>query len=91
MDATCVSRMPEFFLITLMTSTGETLIELNMTHELGTENADFNISLESLPKYVDICTTVVRINAGNSAGMSSLSEAFEVGKQELCLQYLASH
>ena len=83
--------MPEFFLITLMTSTGETLIELNMTHELEQENANFTISLVSLPKYVDICTNVVRITAGNSAGMSGPSEAVVVGKQGLSLQHLALH
>ena len=75
MDTTCVSRMPEFFLITLMTSTG---IELNTTQQLGQEDADFNISL---PKTVDnICTTVVRISAGNSAGVSTPSEAVGIGK-----------
>lgn len=62
-------------------------MELNMTHELRQENADFNISLESLPNYVDICTTVVRISAGNSAGMSSLSEAVEVGKLQFGLYH----
>ena len=72
--------MPEFFLITLMTSTGRILNELNMTHELGQENADYTINLVSLPQNVDICTTVVRISAGNSAGMSAPSEAVEVGK-----------
>ena len=77
MDATCVSRMAEFFLITLMTSTG---IELNMTHELEQENANYTISLVSLPQNVDICTTLVRISAGNSAGVSTPSEAVEVGK-----------
>ena len=77
MDATCVSRMAEFFLITLLTSTG---IELNMTHKLEQENANFTISLVSLPQNVNICTTVVRISAGNSAGVSSLSEAVEAGK-----------
>ena len=53
-----------------------------MTHELGQENADYttNLSLVSLPQNVDICTTVARIRAGNSAGMSAPSEAVEVGK-----------
>ena len=51
-----------------------------MTHELGQENADYTISLVSLPQNVDICTTVARISAGNSAGMSAPSEAAEVGK-----------
>ena len=60
-----------------MTSTG---IELNMTHELEQENANYTISLVSLPKNVDICTTVVRISAGNSAGVSTPSEAVKVGK-----------
>ena len=51
-----------------------------MTHELGQENADYTISLASIPQSVDICTLHVRISAGNSAGMSSPSEAVEVGK-----------
>ena len=79
--------MPEFFLIMLMTSTGGILIELNMTHQLGQENANFTISLESLHKYVDICTTVVRITVGNSAGMSGPSEAVEVGKLQFGLYH----
>ena len=80
-DATCVSRMPESFLITLTSSTGRILRELNMTHELGQEDADFTISLLSLPQNVDnICTTVVRISAGNSAGVSAPSEAVGFGK-----------
>ena len=36
--------------------------------------------LVSLPQNVDICTTVVRIIAGNSAGVSAPSEAVEVGE-----------
>ena len=80
MDVTCVSRMPEFFYITLASSTGKFLRELNRTHELGQETADFTIRLVSLPQNVDICTTIVRISAGNSAGMSSLSAAVEIGK-----------
>ena len=80
MDVTHFSRMPKFFLIILMSSTGRILVELNMTHELGQINADFTISLVSLPNNVDICTLHVRISAGNSAGVSSLSEAVEVGK-----------
>ena len=63
-----------------MTSAGRILSELNMTHELRQENADYTINLVSLPQNVDICTTVARISAGNSAGMSALSEAVEVGK-----------
>ena len=52
-----------------------------MTHKLGQEDAYFTIRLVSLPQSVDnICTTVVRISAGNSAGVSSLSEAVKVGK-----------
>ena len=80
MDVTHFSRMPEFFLIILMSSTGRILVELNMTHELGQINADFTISLVSLPQNVDICTTVVRISAGNSDGVSAPSEPVEVGK-----------
>ena len=80
MDVTHVSRMPDFFLIILMSSTGRILGEINMTHELGQENADYTIRLVSLPQNVDICTLHVRISAGNSAGVSSPSEAVEVGK-----------
>ena len=69
--------MAEFYLITLMTSTG---IELNMTQELEQENANYTISLVSLPQTVDVCSLHVRISAGNSAGMSAPSAAVKVGK-----------
>ena len=46
-------------------------------HEPGQSVADFNISV---PQNVDVCSLHVRIRAGNSAGMSSPSEAVEVGK-----------
>ena len=69
--------MAEFYLITLMTSTG---IEINMTHELEQENANYTISLVSLPQTVDVCSLHVRISAGNSAGMSTPSAAVKVGE-----------
>ena len=75
-DVVCTSRIPEFFLITLMTSTGSVLNETRQ-HQLRQEVADFTISL---PPSVDVCSLHVRISAGNSAGMSSPSEAVVVGK-----------
>ena len=80
MDTVCTSRIPEFLIITLITSAGRVLWESNITHELGQELADFTISLVSLPPSVNVCTLHVRISAGNSAGMSAPSEAVEVGK-----------
>ena len=75
MDVVCISKIPEFFLITLMTSAGNVLNKTRQ-HQPG-EVANFTISL---PKTVDLCSLHVRISAGNSAGMSSPSEAVEVGK-----------
>ena len=76
MDVVCTSRMPQFFLITLMTSGGNALNETRQ-HQPGQALADFSISL---PQSVDVCSLHVRISAGNSAGMSAPSEAVEVGK-----------
>ena len=78
----CPIRMPEFFLITLMTPDGSVLKESNMTHEPGQPVADFTISL---PQSVDVCPLHVRISAGNSAGMSSPSEAVVVGELQFYL------
>ena len=69
--------MPEFFLITLMTSAGR-IVNETRHHEPGQPVANFTISL---PQTVDVCSLHVRISAGNSAGMSAPSEAVEVGKQ----------
>ena len=74
-DVVCTNRIPEFFLITLMTSAGGVLNETRQ-HEPG-EIADFTINL---PQSVNVCSLRVRIRAGNSAGMSAPSEAVEVGK-----------
>ena len=76
-DVVCTSRIPEFFLITVLTSAGRALRELNVTHDQGQPVADFNISV---PPSVDVCSLHVRISAGNGAGMSAPSEAVEVGK-----------
>ena len=59
-----------------MTSGGNVLNETRQ-HQPGQAVADFTISL---PPSVDVCSLRVRISAGNSAGMSSASEAVEVGK-----------
>ena len=76
MNVVCTSRIPEFFLITLITSGGRALNETRQ-HQPGQAVADFTISLSQT---VDVCSLHVRISAGNSAGMSAPSEAVEVGK-----------
>ena len=77
MDVVCTSRIPEFFLITVLTSTGRALRELNIRHDQGQPVANFNISV---PQSMDVCSLHVRIGTGNSAGMSAPSEAVEVGE-----------
>ena len=77
MDVVCTSRIPEFFLFTLVDSAEGIFNESNMTHEPGQAVANFTITL---PQSVDVCTLRVRISAGNSAGMSAPSEGVEVGK-----------
>ena len=57
-----------------MTSGGSVLNETRQ-HQPGQALANFIISL---PQSVDVCFLHVRIRAGNSAGMSSPSEAVEV-------------
>ena len=73
----CTSRIPEFFLITVLTSGGSVLRESTRQHQPGQPVADFTISL---PQSVDVCSLHVRISAGNGAGMSAPSEVVEVGK-----------
>jgi len=79
-NTVCTSRIPEFFLITLMTSAGSVSKKSNMSHDPRQEVANFTISL---PQTVDVCSLHVKIRAGNSAGMSAPSEAVEVGKSQL--------
>ena len=77
MDAMCPSRMPEYFLITLLTTDGHILHETTVTHQSEDTVAHFNISL---PQSVDVCSLHVRISAGNSAGISSPSDIVVTGK-----------
>ena len=62
----------------------ESVFNETRQHEPGQAVADFTISL---PRTVDVCTLHVRISAGNSAGMSSPSEAVEVGKLQFELDH----
>ena len=62
----CPSRMPDFFLVTLM-SGSETIRH---------HQRDFTISP---PSNVDVCTIQPRISAGNAAGTSSI-ETVVIGK-----------
>ena len=68
--------MPEFILVTLMTSTERVLSSLRH-RKPGKIVANFTVNI---PQNVDVCSLHVRISAGNSAGMSAPSEAVEVGK-----------
>ena len=77
MDVICISRIPDVFLITLITSAGGVSKESSIRHQPGQAVANFTISL---PQSVDVCSLRVRISAGNSAGMSAPIEAVEVGK-----------
>ena len=76
MDVACISRVPEYFIITLMIPTRRAFNETRR-HQPGQAVANFTISL---PQSVDVCSLHVRISAGNSAGMSAPSEAVEVGE-----------
>ena len=73
----CTSRMPEYFLITLLTTDGHILHETTVTHQPEDTVANFTISL---PPSVDECTLHVRISAGNSAEISSPSDIAVTGK-----------
>ena len=59
MGVTCPSRMPEFFLVTLMSGNKTT------RHY----QRDFTISP---PPNVDVCAILPRISAGNAAGTSPI-------------------
>ena len=73
----CPGRIPEFFLVTLLTTDGHILHETTVTHQPEDRVAYFNISL---PASVDGCSLHVRISAGNSAGMSAPSDIALTGK-----------
>lgn len=77
MDAMCPSRIPEFFLITLLTTDGHILHETTVTHQPEDTVAHFPVSL---PQNVDVCTLHVKISGGNSAGMSAPSDIAVTGK-----------
>ena len=69
----CPSRMPEFFLVTLM-SGGET-----------TRHYQRDFTISDLPN-VDVCTIQPRISAGNTAG-TFLIETVVVGKSRFRLNF----
>ena len=60
-----------------MNSSGNILNETWRQHQPGQPVADFTISP---PQDVDVCSLIVRISAGNSAGISVPSETTVVGK-----------
>ena len=75
MDTVCISRMPEFFLVTLIGSDG-VMKNSNKMHEPGRVVADFTIRLSP---NLDMCSLHVNFSAGNSAGMSAPTQ-ITVGK-----------
>ena len=81
MDAMCTSRMPEYFLITLLTTDGHILHERTVNHQPEDTVSYFPVSL---PQNVDVCSLHVRISAGNSAGMSAPSDIAVTGKLYNC-------
>ena len=65
-----------------MNSAGNILKETRRQHQPGQDVADFTISP---PQDVDVCSLIVRISAGNSAGISIPSENTVVGKLHIYL------
>ena len=77
--------MPEFLLITLLTSAEIVLSELTI-HQPAQAVTDITISI---PQTVDLCTLCGKISAGNSAGMCH-SEPVKVGKIS-AIEYVQLH
>ena len=69
----CPSRIPEFFLVTLVSGS-----ETTRHHK-----RDFTISP---PPNVDVCTILPRISAGNTVGTSPI-ETVVVGKSRFRLHF----
>ena len=88
MDAMCTSRMPEFFIITLLTTDGHILHETTVTHQPEDTVARFPVRL---PQSVDVCSLHVRISAGNSAGVSAPSDIAVTGKLYSCMAITLSY
>ena len=65
-----------------MNSAGNILKETRRQHQPGQDVADFTISP---PQDVDVCSLIVRISTGNSAGISIPSENTVVGKLHIYL------
>ena len=79
----CINRLPKYFVITV-SSDESVLNETTRQHQPGQAVADFTISL---PQSVNLCSLHVRMSAGNSAGMSSPSEAVEVASKPCNLEF----
>ena len=64
-----------------MNLAGTVVNETTIPYQPGQLALDFNISCTE--GVVDVCSLQVTISAGNSAGTSAPSEAFEVGNYKL--------
>ena len=69
-------RTPNYFVITV-TNSSRTINTTTVSHD-HQSGSQVTIRIE-LPQNVDMCSLVVSISAGNSAGMSSPTE-IEVGR-----------
>ena len=70
-------RTPKYFVITVMNS-GRVAVNTTSVQHDHQSGSQVTIRIE-LPQNVDMCSLVVTIRAGNSAGMSLPTE-IEVGK-----------
>ena len=78
----CKLRTPEYFVFTVMNCTTVNTTTVRYDHHSGSQ---VTIKIE-LPQNVDMCSLVVTIRAGNSAGMSSPTE-IEVGRSHHVLNH----
>ena len=73
----CTLRIPDYFLVTVTSADGVIITTVQHQHPATTVRI-VTIPV-TLPQNVDECYLIVRISAGNSAGMSSPTES-TIGK-----------
>ena len=82
MTELCEARIPSYFVVTVMTA-GRVAVNTTTVHHDHQLGSQVTIRIE-LPQNADMCSLLVSIRAGNSAGMSSLTE-IEVGRSHYML------
>ena len=73
----CTVRIPDYFLVTVTSADG--VIITTVQHQHPATTVHITTIPVTLPQNVDECYLIVRISAGNSAGMSSPTES-TIGK-----------